>query len=327
MEPYAYAGYGYKEFEKSNEDVEPYAYAGYGYKEYEKSMNVDTQSYTSDGYNQNVSDFGRYTDILYSNEATSMDGKYVYLRCDDFYKMVTEDTIDGLCSKFNISTEQLCAHNPTVNDYSEGTVIAYPVMSEFYVGKKGESINSIAVETGVDVDYIINNNKLDLTGNILNNDEHIFLHKFIGNDSSYKTNKGVVNIINNNRILGNKVIKIGNFSDCVVALNESVYSYGVNDVTCYSFDGNKYISDIICFNAKDIIVVDGKPIAVLRNYDDIVKLAKSAGVDIDDTAYLQWGSTVCTDYFVDTSANNDYVIIEGVKNKSLGLNKSLVKSK
>ena len=309
-EPFAYAGYGYKEYLKEQEKVEPttvqpttepFAYAGYGYKEYLKN------------HEQEQTDLSKYTDMLYSSLVMSMDGKYAYSRYDDFYELSDDDSLDDICNKFNITINELYSHNPKINRYGLGDVIAYPVMEELYIAHKGDNVSEIAIETGVDIDVILNNNKLNLSGSILNEDSQILLHKFIGNNNSYVTNKGVVNIINNNRIYGNKIVQASGFAGAAnyyLALNESVYSYGVNEVVFYAFNcDDSYTSEVVCLNAKDILSVDGMPIALLRNDNDIKALADFANVPMDDMAYMQWGSTVTDGYTVNTSAYNSYVVM------------------
>ena len=78
-----------------------------------------------------------------------------------------------------------------------------------------------------------------------------------------------------------------------------------------------------CFNAKDILRVEGLPVAVLRNDNDIKELAGS----VDDTAYMQWGSTVCDGYSKCTSGDNSYVIMNGMEMDDLDLGKSYTKTK
>jgi len=350
-EPFAYAGYGYKQYlknkekeeqpttdvepttesfasageyvENKNEEVvepttEPFAYAGYGYKQYLK-----TENKTNAELNGN-------TDILYSSYVMSMDCKYVYSRYDDFYKITDEDSIEDICNRFNISTSELYSHNPKLGAYPVGTTIAYPVMEELYLGHIGDNIEEIAIETGVDIDIIKSNNKLNLSGSILNEESQISLHKFIGNENSYVTNKGVVNIINNNRIFGDKIIQASGFagaSSHYLALNESVYSYGVNDVMSYTFYDDDYKSEFVCSNAKDIISVDGMPIALLRNDSDIKTLADSVNVPVDDMAYMQWGSNVSDSYSICTSGENSYVVMNGMNMGNLDLSKSYTKTK
>lgn len=321
-EAFAYAGSGYKEYLKENSQevvlepaTEAFAYAGYGYKEYLENEG-ETYSDSSDD-----------TDILYNTIIMSMDGKYAYSKYNDFYKITDEDSMEDVCNKFNITVEELYSNNPKLGGYGAGSVIAYPVMEELYIGHKGDNIDEIAIETGVDIDTIMSNNKLNLSGSILNQETQILLHKFIGDDNSYVTNKGVVNIINNNRIYGNKIVQASGFSGAAnyyLALNESVYNYGVNEVVSYYFDcGNNYTSNIVCFNAKDILRVEGLPVAVLRNDNDIKELAGS----VDDTAYMQWGSTVCDGYSKCTSGDNSYVIMNGMEMDDLDLGKSYTKTK
>ncbi len=303
------------------------------------SVNVDEdlvecvdEPYVNAGasYDNFKEDLNKYTDILFSSYAKDMDSRYIYYKYQDFYSITNDDSITDICDRFNITVDDFYSYNPKIANYNPGTFITYPVMDEIYVGKKGENINSIAVDTGVDIELILNNNNLNLSDDILNENTYIFLHKFIGNETSYKTNKGIVNVINNNRIFGNKVVQAGGFAGAsryVLVLNESVYSYGVNDVICYTFDGNSYTSDIVCFNAKDILSVDGMPVALLRNDDDIKALAESVSVDVDDMAFMQWGSVVSDGYSVSNSDDNSYVIMNGIKMDDLDLGKSLVKKK
>ena len=340
-EPFAYAGYGYKQYLKNKEKeeqsttesstyvvdsqevvestTEPFAYAGYGYKQYLKTENKTN------------AELNGYTDILYSSYVMSMDGKYLYSKYDDFYKITDDDSIDDVCNKFNITTSDLYSHNPKLGAYPVGSVIAYPVMEELYLGHIGDNIEEISIETGVDIDIIKGNNNLNLSGSILNEESQILLHKFIGNDNSYVTNKGVVNIINNNRVYGSKVVQAGGFagaSNHYLALQEDVFSYGVNKVVAYSFnDDCRYSTNIVCSNAKDIISVDGMPIALLRNESDVKALADSVNVPVDDMAYMQWGSYASDGYSVCTSGDSSYVVMNGINMSNLDLGKSYTKSK
>jgi len=357
-EPYAYAGYGYKEYMKNEgksevesttvpTTTEPFAYAGYGYKEYMKNQEVTTEpiteattepyAYAGYGYKQYIKEQEELakqealaTDISYSTMNKSMDEKYAYYRHDDFYKVTDNDSIGELCERFNITMDELYAHNPKLGAYPIGQSIAYPVLEELYIGHAGDDINEISIETGVDVNVIKTNNMLNLSGSILNEDSQILLHKFVGNENSYVTNKGVVNIINNNRVYGSKVVQARGFAGATghyLALQEDVYSYGVNQVVAYSFNGdNRYSINYVCFNAKDIIVVDGLPVAILRNDADIKDLADSVNVEVDDMAYMQWGSYAADGYSVCTNGDNSYVIMNGM-DMDLDLGKSYSKRK
>ena len=326
-EPFAYAGYGYKEYMKEQETsveptteatTEPFAYAGYGYKQYIKEQE----------------DYARQdalaTDISYCTMNKSMDEKYAYYKHDDFYKVTDNDSIGELCEKFNITMDEFYAHNPKLGAYPIGQYVAYPVLEELYMSHAGDNIDEISIETGVDIDVIKSNNDLNLSGSILNEDSQILLHKFVGNENSYVTNKGVVNIINNNRVYGSKVVQARGFAGATghyLALQEDVYSYGVNHVVAYSFNGdNRYSSEIICSNAKDITVVDGLPLAILRNSSDIEALADSINVEVDDMAYMQWGSYVSDGYSVCTNGDDSYVIMNGM-DMDLDLGKSYSKRK
>ena len=323
-EPFAYAGYGYKEYMENVEDVvepttEPFAYAGYGYKEYIKNGGNDFE------------DLSENDDILYSTIEKSMDEKYAYLKHDDFYEITDNDSLEDVCNKFNITIEELYSHNPKLGAYPIGTSVAYPVMEELYLGQAGENINEISIETGVDINVIKSNNKLNLSGSVLNEDSQILLHKFIGSENSYVTNKGVVNIINNNRVYGSKVVQAGGFagaSNHYLALQDDVYSYGVNRVVAYSFNGdNKYSTDVICFNAKDIIDVDGMPVAILRNDADVKILAESVNVPFDEMANMQWGSYASDGYSICTSGDKSYVVMNGLEVDNLDFGRSYTKTK
>lgn len=292
-------------------DDKPFAYAGSGYKEYMESQQNDL------------------CDISYCTCEKDMSGKYIYSKYNDTYTIAPNDALDELCEEFNITIDEFYDINKKINSYSPGIVVKHPVMDELYVASKGESIDSISIETGVDKEVIMNNN--NLSSDILDHDAYLLLHKFNGYETSYVTNKGVVNIINNNRIYGNKVINASGFSGATryfMALNESVYSYGVNDVTCYTFnDDNSYTCQTICTNVRDIISVDGMPVAILRNSNDIEALAASIGVEVEPMDYIQWGSNVSEDYSVCTSGSENYVVINGAEINNLDVDNSFVKTK
>lgn len=301
-------------------EEELFANAGYGYKESEKEVNKENVN----------SNLDEYTNILYNTVTMSMDGKYAYSKYAGYYKITNDDSIQDVCDKFNITVNELYSKNPNLGGYGAGTVIAYPVMEELYLGHIGDDIKEISVETGVDIDTIMSNNILNLSGSTLKEESYILLHKFVGDENSYVTNKGVVNIINNNRIFGDKVVNACGFtgaSNHFLALNESVYNYGVNDVVFYTFYDDSYKSETICNNAKDIICVDGIPVAILRNESDIKKIADSVNVTLDDMAYMQWESSVCDGYSICTSGDNSYVIMNGMEMDDLDLGKGYTKTK
>ena len=333
-EPFAYAGYGYKQYIKEQEELakaeatteavetttEPFAYAGYGYKEYLKELEeLSKQDLTSD------------TNMLYATAVKSNDGKFVYETYDGFYRLTENDSLEEVCDRFNMTTDEFYAYNANKADYRAGVVVTYPVMEELYVAHAGDNIEEIAIETGVNYEELIANNNLSLTGSILDEDSYVSLHKFAGNERSYRTNKGTVNIIDNCRIFGDKLVQASGFAGAsrhYLVLNNSVFSYGCNDVQCYTFDGAGGVSSsYVCSNAKDIVVVDGMPIAVLRNDADVKALAASVGAPVDEMAYMQWGSNVAADYPVCTNDTDSYVVMNGFVVDNVDLNKTLVKTK
>ena len=330
-EPFAYAGYGYKEFIKEQEELakesttetttEPFAYAGYGYKEYLRELEeiAEKEELTKE-YN-----------MLYSTAVKSNDGKYVYMRYDGFYRLTENDSLEEVCAKFNMTTDEFYAYNADKGNYTASSVITYPVMEELYVGHAGDDLEEIAIETGINYGELISNNDISLNGSILNEDSYISLHKFAGSERSYRTNKGIVNIIDNCRIFGDKVIQASGYAGAsrhYLVLNNSVFSYGCNDVSCYISDGaGNFSSSYVCSNAKDIVNVGGMPIAILRSDNDVKDLADSVGVPMDDMAYMQWASTVSKDYSVCTNDATQYVVMNGFSLDNNDLGKALVKTR
>lgn len=298
------------------EEVEPFAYAGSRYED-----NVESENVTRE----------QTTEVATSSCTCEkdMNGQYAYLRYNDDYTITNDDSLMDLCDRFNITINEFYDLNKDVKSFAPGVVVKHPVMDELYIAKKGDSVTAISIETGVDEDIIFNNNKL--SNDIIESDTYLLLHKFNGDENSYVTNKGVVNIINNNRIYGNKIIQASGFAGAskkMLVLNNSVYSYGVNDVVFYTFDDdNNYTSSIICNNAKDIISVDGMPTALLRNESDIEALAASVGVSVDAMAYMQWESTVSDNCSVCTSGDTSYVVMNGAEINNLDINNSYVKTK
>ena len=323
VKPFAYAGYGYSDYIESQEDVsevEPFAYKDY--IEFEKGLTVDSETVVNESSSAEVA-------ISSCSCTKDIYGQYAYLRYDDTYTITNDDSLQELCGKFNMTVNQFYQLNSNVKSFVPGTVVKHPVMDELYIAKKGESVSAISIETGVDMDTIISKNSL--SDDILESDTYLLLHKFNSDENSYITNKGVVNIINDNRIYGNKIIQASGFAGAsrkMLVLNESVYSYGVNDVVLYTFnEDNSYTSQVVCSNAKDIISVDGMPIALLRNTDDIEALATSVHVPCDSMAYMQWESTVSDNCAVCTSGNTNYVIMNGSEINDLNVDNSFVKTK
>ena len=320
--PFAYAGYGYTENIESQvqdiEEVELVDYSGYEYQESVKFQNEIVSTDISDE-----------TDISNCTCDKDMNGQYAYFRYNDTYTITNDDSLMDLCNRFGVTINEFYELNKNIKSFIPGTVVKHPIMAELYIAKKGDDINSISVDTGVDVDTIISNN--NLTTDVLDNDAYLLLHKFNRGENSYVTNKGVVNIINDNRIYGNKIIQASGFagaSQKMLVLNESVYSYGVNDVLLYTFnEDNSYTSQVVCSNAKDIISVDGLPIALLRSNEDIENLANSVNVSCDSMAYMQWETIVSDDCAVCTSGSTNYVVMNGSEINDLNVDNSFVKTK
>ena len=347
-EPFAYAGYGYKQQMKEQEELakaesateattEPFAYAGYGYKQQMKEQEklaetvptTEPFAYAGYGYEDDMEE--QETNILYSTAVKSPDGKYMYNRYDACYRLTNEDSLEDVCNKLNITVEEFYEHNADIT-YKAGDVISYPVMDEYYIAHAGDNINEISAEVGINPDKLISDNKdMGLSGLNLVEDTYLFLHQFSGNENSYRNNKGIVNIIENNRIYGDKVIQASGFAGAsahYLVLDNSVYSYGVNTVSCYTFDGeSKFSSDIICFNVKDIINVGGMPVAIFRNDDDIKELADSVSVEVNDMAHMQWDSYNSSDYPVYTNGDVKYIAMNGMEMGNIDLDKTLVKTR
>ncbi len=206
-------------------------------------------------------------DLMYFYDTT---GKYAYLDRYDKYSCTGEDTIDSLCEKLNLTSQQLL----DINNGEIGKIVKYPVKDEYYVASKGENISSIAILNGVDVSLI---EPYSEDGKTITDSCLVKLHTFIGNETSYETYVGVSNVVRNNKIFGDKIVYATGFSGAsnhMFVLNNSRFVADNNMVLEYDFDGtNNYTSELICLNAKDIDSIDGIPVAYLRTENDIDELA------------------------------------------------------
>ena len=290
-EPFAYAGYGYRDYLKSQEEekiqdeTEPFAYAGSGYRDYLDELN---NSYSfSDDYN---TDSYRYRYV---------DGYRDYL-------VQEGDTIDSLSKKFNITSDQLLECNLSIIDDETllfTGVVRYPVKYELYQ-LSGESIDDVSINSCVSKQDLIELNPLDENGSFGNVSE-VVTHVFVGNENSYRDYNGsLVNCVYNNRVYGD-IIYGGGFagaSQYVLAKVDNPYFYGHNDVVLYNFDGNNNINyaKVVCSNAKDISFSNDEFFNIsLRDEQDIIDMFTDMDISIDSVYNI--------DQYASRNFNSEYV--------------------
>ena len=183
------------------------------------------------------------------------------------YEVQEEDTLSSIAFKAGISENDVLSINH-VENISVGDVIFLPIYLVRYYIDNVKSVNEISMETGVSVDEICELNEVPIDF-VFNKGYGVSVKKLFLSQDKYDTEIGVANIINNNIIFGDKVVPINN--DYLV-LKNNLYEYGLNDVYLYSFNDGSISCEKLFSNVKDIDLVNGIPVAYIRNYSDIDSL-------------------------------------------------------
>ena len=234
----------------------------------------------------------------FNNNLTDIIGEYnTYSYVDGYeeYTCLEDDTLKSLASKFNTTVGSLIELNHLTSDkLCAGQVIKYNVKDEYINVKAGTDVTGVAISNGIDTDELLDLNGIPAYNTVIGRDAAIRLHRFVGNENSYQTPLGTANVIYNNRIFGEELEFAHGFagsSQRLLAKNSSLN--GTSNATFYLFDGGDGIieQNTICFNPKRIGDIDGIPVAFLRTRDDLEELAAAYGIELDDTAIMQWGST------------------------------------
>ena len=239
---------------------------------------------------------------------------YSYVDTFDEYKVNQDDTLKSIADKFNTSVGCLIEDNNLTDDkVFDGQIIKYRVKDEYINVKAGNDISGIAISHGIPIEDVLKLNNIPSYNcdTPIKKDAAIKLHRYIGNERSYDTNIGVVNVIYDNRILGEEVEFAHGFagsSQLLLVKNSSLN--GTSAATSYSFDGAKNIIDynMICINPKKIESIDGIPVAYLRTSDDLEKLADAYGIELDDISNLQWESVNLENYPVHITEDGEQFI-------------------
>lgn len=214
-------------------------------------------------------------------------GTYSYVDTYYDYSLNEGDTLDSIASALSTTKSELMSINSLESeDLSNIKSLKYYVKEE-YINLAGcTDLKDTSLSSGVSIDTILDLNNIPKNNTVIGKDAAILLHVYNGNETSYETNIGCVNVIYNNRIVGDKVVFASGFSGAssnVLVLNNVNDDFKSNIVTYYSFDGNSnYESSVICLNARDIDLVNGIPVAYFRNIDDMIKLSNDTGILLDD---------------------------------------------
>lgn len=214
-------------------------------------------------------------------------GTYSYVDTYYDYSLNEGDTLDSIASDLSTTKSELMSINSLESeDLSNIKSLKYYVKEE-YINLAGcTDLKDTSLSSGVSIDTILDLNNIPKNNTVIGKDAAILLHVYNGNETSYETNIGCVNVIYNNRIVGDKVVFASGFSGAssnVLVLNNVNDDFKSNIVTYYSFDGNSnYESSVICLNARDIDLVNGIPVAYFRNIDDMIKLSNDTGILLDD---------------------------------------------
>lgn len=275
-----------------------------------KASTVNTASYQLN-CDQNNNSYVTYNNIvLEDNEIKSnfsrsyhsdTTGKYVYLDTVASYPVNDNDTVLGICDKFNMDLDIFSELNPGMVKVKNGDSIYYPIKVEFYVAEEGEDINSIAAINGIDSNSIKNYSS---DGVHVDNSGLICLHVFYNGETSYDNNIGVSNVINNNKIYGNEYVFASGYSGAannLLVLNNEKFVSGTNSVTYYHFDSSdNYAATPVCLNASSIGSIDGIPVAYIRTEEDIYEIATSMGLTVDDSLLMQLSTSYGNNAIVGT---------------------------
>ena len=246
------------------------------------------------------------------------------------YEAQEGDTLDSIASALSTTKSELMSINSLESeDLSNIKSLKYYVKEE-YINLAGcTDLKDTSLSSGVSIDTILDLNNIPKNNTVIGKDAAILLHVYNGNETSYETNIGCVNVIYNNRIVGDKVVFASGFSGAssnVLVLNNVNDDFKSNIVTYYSFDGNSnYESSVICLNARDIDLVNGIPVAYFRNIDDMIKLSNDTGILLDDDFITETNTVnVSSNQLNCDIDNNLYVTYNNmlIENNESGLSRS-----
>lgn len=221
---------------------------------------------------------------------------YSYVDEIDSYVIKAEDTIEDISNECNFDKAMLYQYNPDFDNYSVGDVVKYPVIKEFYKGKRGQEFTSIYYETGISADYIKELNNIPSDQVALSEDTSLLIHVNKGANMnypeclSYETEKGISNEVYGNKIYGDKLIFASGYphaSQDLLVLNCYRQFPGQNVAIYYQFDGaGNYKSRVVASNVSDIGMIDGIPVAYVRTQNDIDYLTVLYDIAADDSYKL-----------------------------------------
>lgn len=274
---------------------------------------VDIESVTTSSSlpEMNVVDMEPYYVGLEYSECINMRNKYFYVDSYESYTLNSGEYLEEICENVGTpSVYDILDYIPS--ELNVGDSFTYPIKCEYYLASPDERISDIAFETGVSESTIRSLNGFPSDIDVLNATYGILLHIFKGNSTSYNTNKGVSNVVNNNKIFADKLVSIGDKGhEQLLGLKNDRFVYGNNSVNYYKFDDNGlYTSRVVCSNVIDISVLDGDLVAYVRDDDVAYKMAKSAGIsNPDDFAISQFQThfnyfyDICFDKFLEPYIN------------------------
>lgn len=235
---------------------------------------------------------------------TTMD----YVIKEDDCPMVMETLVE----RFHTTRSAIFEANKTgMLAVSPGDIVKIPVKDEYISARAGEDVKGIAACHGIDEKELLELNGMSENDTILKEDTLVKLHRYYGNENSYKTGIGTVNVINNNRIMGENVLYAhGYMGASQRVLSKCSSLSGTSAATFYLFDGANNIIDakIICSNPKKIDTINGIPVAYLRTEKDLEDLASTYNVELDDTARMQWESVNYENYTVHVTDDDEQFI-------------------
>lgn len=239
---------------------------------------------------------------------------YSYISGFEEYIAGRDDTLKSIADKFNTTVGYLIDDNHLTDDkIVEGQVLKYRVKDEYINVKAGNDFAGIAIAHGIPIEDVLKLNDIPSYNcdTPIGKDSAIKLHRYIGNESRYQTNTGVVNVIYDNRILGEDVLFARGFAGCsqfVLVKNSSLS--GTSAATLYSFDGDCNILnyEMVCTNPKRIDSIDGIPVAYLRTVEDLQELADAYGIELSDVSKMQWESVNFNNYPVHITEDGEQFI-------------------
>lgn len=251
----------------------------------------------------------------FNNHLTDILGEYhTYSYVDGFeeYTVCDGDTLNSIADKFHTTIGFLIDDNHLTSDTVEvGQKLKYRVKDEFINCKAGTDVTGIAVSNGIDVEELLELNDIPEYNTTIGRDAAIKLHRFLGNDESYRSHVGVVNCIYNNRIMGEDVLYAhGYMGASQRVLTKCSSLSGTSAATFYLFDGCNNIinTNTICSNPKKIDTINGIPVAYLRTEKDLEDLASTYNVELNDLARMQWESVNYENYTVHVTDDGEQFI-------------------